>query len=66
MKTDNFIKGRYLAELTKGFLFLFFIYFFLFIYNFNQNFNFKKIEVLGDLEDSKYQMAEYRISIYGK
>lgn len=40
LKTDNFIKGRYLAELTK--------------------------EVVSDLEASKYQMAEYRISIYGR
>ncbi|KAI9592790.1 hypothetical protein BDF19DRAFT_195700 [Syncephalis fuscata] len=40
LKTDNFIKGRYLAELTQ--------------------------EVFSDLEASKYQMAEYRISIYGR
>lgn len=40
LKTDNYIKGRYLAELTK--------------------------EVIEDLEQSKYQMAEYRISIYGR
>lgn len=40
LKTDNYIKGRYLADLTK--------------------------EVLEDLEASKYQMAEYRISIYGR
>ncbi|KAJ3341700.1 AMP deaminase [Gonapodya sp. JEL0774] len=40
LKTDNFIKGRYLAELTK--------------------------EVFDDLEASKYQNAEYRISIYGR
>ncbi|KAI5776656.1 hypothetical protein EDC01DRAFT_681312 [Geopyxis carbonaria] len=40
LKTDNYIKGRYLAELTK--------------------------EVFADLEASKYQMAEYRISIYGR
>ncbi|KAK2741053.1 AMP deaminase [Myotisia sp. PD_48] len=39
LKTDNFIKGRYLAEITK--------------------------EVIADLESSKYQMAEWRISIYG-
>ena len=39
-KTNNYIKGRYLAELTR--------------------------EVVGDLEDSKYQYAEYRISIYGR
>jgi AMP deaminase len=40
LKTDNFIKGRYLAEITK--------------------------EVISDLESSKYQMVEWRISIYGK
>ncbi|KAF9439263.1 AMP deaminase [Entomortierella beljakovae] len=40
MKTDNKIKGRYLADITK--------------------------EVISDLEQSKYQMAEYRISIYGR
>ena len=40
LKTDNHIKGRYLAELTK--------------------------EVISDMEASKYQMAEYRVSIYGR
>ncbi|KAF9585856.1 AMP deaminase [Lunasporangiospora selenospora] len=40
LKTDNKIKGHYLADLTK--------------------------EVISDLEQSKYQMAEYRISIYGR
>ncbi|KAF8933109.1 AMP deaminase [Dissophora ornata] len=40
MKTDNKIKGQYLADITK--------------------------EVISDLEQSKYQMAEYRISIYGR
>jgi len=40
LKIDNFIKGRYLAELTK--------------------------QVISDLEESKYQMAEYRVSIYGR
>uniref|UniRef100_V5GSF1 AMP deaminase n=2 Tax=Kalmanozyma brasiliensis (strain GHG001) TaxID=1365824 RepID=V5GSF1_KALBG len=40
LKTDNYVKGRYLAELTK--------------------------EVMTDLEQSKYQMAEYRLSIYGR
>lgn len=40
LKTDNFVKGKYLAEITK--------------------------EVMSDLEQSKYQMAEYRISIYGR
>ncbi|EIN12816.1 AMP deaminase [Punctularia strigosozonata HHB-11173 SS5] len=40
LKTDNFIHGRYLAELTK--------------------------EVMTDLEQSKYQNCEWRISIYGR
>jgi AMP deaminase len=40
LKTDNFIQGRFLAEITR--------------------------EVFDDLESSKYQMAEYRISIYGR
>ncbi|KAH8114498.1 AMP deaminase [Phellopilus nigrolimitatus] len=40
LKTDNFIEGRYLAELTR--------------------------EVMNDLEQSKYQNCEWRISIYGR
>lgn len=40
LKTDNDIKGRYLAEITR--------------------------EVMSDMESSKYQMAEWRISIYGR
>ncbi|KAI4869297.1 AMP deaminase [Hypoxylon rubiginosum] len=40
LKTDNFVNGRYLAEITK--------------------------EVISDLESSKYQMVEWRISIYGR
>ncbi|KAI8372644.1 hypothetical protein EDC96DRAFT_500056 [Choanephora cucurbitarum] len=40
MKTDNYIQGRYLAEITR--------------------------EVVSDLESSKYQMAEYRVSVYGR
>ncbi|KKY14957.1 putative amp deaminase [Phaeomoniella chlamydospora] len=40
LKTDNYIKGRYLAEITR--------------------------EVIADLESSKYQMVEWRISIYGR
>ncbi|KDN45375.1 hypothetical protein RSAG8_04962, partial [Rhizoctonia solani AG-8 WAC10335] len=40
MKTDNYIQGRYLAELTQ--------------------------EVMADLEQSKYQNCEWRISIYGR
>ncbi|KAG7664657.1 AMD1 [[Candida] subhashii] len=40
LKTDNFIQGKYLAELTG--------------------------QVFDDLESSKYQMVELRISIYGR
>ncbi|TFK95642.1 AMP deaminase [Pterulicium gracile] len=40
LKTDNFIEGKYLAELTQ--------------------------EVMVDLEQSKYQNCEWRISIYGR
>lgn len=40
LKTDNLVKGRYLAELTK--------------------------ELFADLAASKYQHAEYRLSIYGR
>ncbi|KAK2465384.1 hypothetical protein APHAL10511_002738 [Amanita phalloides] len=40
LKTDNFIQGRYLAEITR--------------------------EVMTDLEQSKYQNCEWRISIYGR
>ena len=51
LKTDNFIGGRYLAELTRGIL---------------PVQHGLPAEVFSDLESSKYQMAEYRISIYGK
>ncbi|KAG7088063.1 AMP deaminase [Marasmius oreades] len=40
LKTDNYIQGHYLAELTK--------------------------EVMTDLEQSKYQNCEWRLSIYGR
>ena len=40
LKTDNYINGRYLAEITK--------------------------EVISDIESSKYQMVEWRISVYGR
>mmetsp|Transcript_19955 Transcript_19955/g.64264 ORF Transcript_19955/g.64264 Transcript_19955/m.64264 type:complete len:978 (-) Transcript_19955:163-3096(-) len=40
LKTDNFLKGRYLAEITR--------------------------EVISDLEASKYQFAEWRVSVYGR
>ena len=40
LKTDNYLDGRYLAELSK--------------------------EVFTDLDASKYQLVEWRISIYGR
>lgn len=40
LKTDNHIKGRYFAEITK--------------------------ELIQNLEASKYQCCEYRVSIYGR
>ncbi|CED82234.1 amp deaminase [Phaffia rhodozyma] len=40
LKTDNYIEGRYLAELTQ--------------------------ELMSDLEQSKYQNVEWRISIYAR
>jgi len=40
MKTDNYMNGKYLADITK--------------------------EVMSDLQDTKYQSAEYRISVYGR
>ena len=40
MKTNNYIKGRYLGELTR--------------------------ETLDYLEESKYQLAEPRVSVYGR
>lgn len=40
LKTDNFIKGRFLAELTR--------------------------ELIDELKLTKYQHAEYRLSIYGR
>eukprot|EP00058_Branchiostoma_floridae_P024635 XP_002610125.1 hypothetical protein BRAFLDRAFT_89827 [Branchiostoma floridae] len=40
LKTDNYLQGKYFAELMK--------------------------EVMEDLEESKYQFAELRLSIYGR
>ena len=40
LKTDNYTKGKFLAEVTG--------------------------EVISDLESSKYQFVEWRVSIYGK
>ena len=49
MKTDNYIKGRYLAELTKG---LFLIPLSLYYSCVQSRFT----EVMTDLEQSKYQV----------
>jgi AMP deaminase len=40
LKSDNFMKGKYLGEITRS--------------------------MLNDLEDSKYQHTEWRLSIYGR
>jgi AMP deaminase len=40
LKTDNYIGGKYLADLT--------------------------LEVMDDFKNAKYQLAEWRVSIYGK
>ena len=40
LKTDNYLNGRYLAEITK--------------------------EVIADLEENKYTLVEWRISVYGR
>jgi AMP deaminase len=40
LKHDNYIEGRYMAELTR--------------------------ELFADLEETKYQLVEYRLSIYGR
>lgn len=47
LKTDNYINGRYLAELTKG------------LYCFHNGFNMLTYdaEVMNDLEQSKYQVG---------
>jgi AMP deaminase len=57
LKTENYIKGRYLAELTLGMLLIAML-----IHTASEIY----VETMNDLESSKYQMAEYRISIYGR
>ena len=52
LKTDNYIQGRYLAELTKG-MTCSYNYAKLLIYRF-------PIEVMTDLEQSKYQVSALR------
>ncbi|KAG9103630.1 AMP deaminase [Ceratobasidium sp. 370] len=56
MKTDNHIQGRYLAELTKGKV----------ATSWWLGVDLKRAEVMDDLEQSKYQNCEWRISIYGR
>ncbi len=58
LKTDNFIKGRYLAELTKGALCI--------LANLMSVLELSSAEVMTDLEQSKYQNCEWRMSIYGR
>lgn len=50
LKTDNLLKGKYLAELTKGASAL----------------DSLTSELITDLEQSKYQQSEWRLSIYGR
>ena len=55
LKTDNLLKGKYLAELTQG----------------EQNDGLEQElwlmkELIADLEQSKYQHSEWRLSIYGR
>ena len=112
LKTDNFVDGRYLAELSRGTVLLCFSFFrflslclflilsyftisslllvfvhqifyrtslsslpFCFLlasrltryyHPFFSPYSRLMVEVFSDLEASKYQMAEYRISIYGR
>ena len=58
MKTDNFIHGKFLPISLR------FVYT---IISMNQSYCIVHVkEVMVDLEDSKYQNAELRISVYGK
>ncbi|RUS35612.1 hypothetical protein BC938DRAFT_482163 [Jimgerdemannia flammicorona] len=69
LKTDNFIKGRYLAELTKGECGIWVGVIDVWLSYVDLKgiiFSFFHAEVISDLESSKYQNAEYRISIYGR
>jgi AMP deaminase len=51
LKTDNYIQGRYLAELTKGLYPYYEIYV--------SDYSFAFIEVMTDLEQSKYQVCRF-------
>ena len=55
MKTDNLLKGKYLAELTQGEL-----------VGANPRLELTYSELITDLEQSKYQQSEWRLSIYGR
>ena len=59
LKTDNLIQGRYLAELTKGNVFVFTV-------TLSYRFSPSNIELMTDLEQSKYQNCEWRLSVYGR
>ncbi|KAF8517415.1 hypothetical protein BU17DRAFT_91874 [Hysterangium stoloniferum] len=58
LKTDNFIQGRYLAELTQGLIHT--------LSDSPHTKQFLSLELMTDLEQSKYQNCEWRISIYGR
>lgn len=69
LKTDNYLNGKYFAQIIKVNLNLL-IFLINFIYNLLKFsfiiFNFPLEEVAFDFEESKYQNAELRLSIYGK
>ncbi len=58
LKTDNHIEGVFFADLLKVI--------FSFSLTKKTTYNFLYQEVISDLEDSKYQHVEPRLSIYGK
>jgi AMP deaminase len=58
LKTDNLLKGKYLAELTQGRWTG---------YPYTQETPLTTLlELIADLEQSKYQVSEWRLSIYGR
>jgi AMP deaminase len=58
LKTDNYLGGRYLAELTKGGP--------RGRVKLDGNLMIVPPELITDLEQSKYQNVEWRLSIYGR
>lgn len=58
LKTNNYIKGRYLAELTKGEIRLLIILYILFL--FIQRLS----EVMADVEQSKYQVSQLCLFLF--